>query len=140
VLVSGQLSCSETGGNNGFESELASCQLAFVLKTFVRTTKPKTMNYRDTCSAVSNSRNANKSSSLLGLCDAAIHAAVQFPGTPEPSGKPSGLPRACGPRNDGAGHFFRAGRISSLLCRSLPIIIRGAASRVARTHFHRANR
>jgi hypothetical protein len=30
----------------------------------------------------------------------AIHAAVRFSGTPEQPTRPSGLPRACGPRND----------------------------------------
>jgi hypothetical protein len=30
----------------------------------------------------------------------AIHEAVPRPETPEPSEKPSGLPRTCGPRND----------------------------------------
>jgi hypothetical protein len=30
----------------------------------------------------------------------AIHAVVQFPETLEQTARPSGLPRACGPRND----------------------------------------
>ncbi|MDR2624996.1 MAG: hypothetical protein LBC37_01540 [Zoogloeaceae bacterium] len=42
-----------------------------------------------------------------GVSAVAIHAAVQLPETSEQPGKPSGLPLACGPRNDEAGEIER---------------------------------
>jgi hypothetical protein len=52
------------------------------------------------------SKTTSDCASLPDLRDMAIHAAVPRPETPEPSERPSGLPRACSPRNDGFVMFW----------------------------------